>query len=627
MAGLKIWSVVISCLSCSLLTGCLWVGSVVKNEVNEHWPPITSYDQRMRSVEVSYAALNSMSAPGLAIVLQEDVFKTLAAYFADERLKAKPFTITGIKDIEINNILIAFDEQKIGVSADFSMVVEEYEAKLVGSVSGSISPAFSNDYLALFLAFDHLRLDDVYLYRGCFCNVAIKPLVAVINLALNSFCDNLNGAVFKEPVNVPLNLNKLTSLDPTTLATYLKGCSLKSKGIPFNIRPGKPAVLVNKNELLIISDIVGSTVDKRIANPAVYRHADKLTAKNTTYEEFQEKYHEFSKVFLDTMKRGFDPVLGSPANAILVTKKSLSFSLNEAFLSPNLHLQCNNVFAINNLPFSQDIQLLENKLPHCGELAHSVCHRDCPDCHWHDLPCKARRLKCLAAEKLCLTEKLAMCIPARAALAFINGALHLGHVSGELAVSVDSVTGEIRRVAFSEAMDRLSLHSHVSAQGKAWARIHVNPKNVGHLACIAPFQKSFDVKMSLSPQDLTLGGTITHASLPDGRLELRLTTDETKLRIRSYPSLYHQIVNDPGMHLNCHLLVFSLACLNNVENVIPGETFHSEELSFVLSGEKDFTFEAKDFAIRIDELKIGKDGLVYALTPYWGDKSLGFFVK
>ncbi len=567
-----------------LATGC----SHVVRKINEQWPPKTSCDAQLSSVNAATADLSSFTAPAAAYVgvAGEDISGPLVNVI-------EPL-VPGVHDLKILT-----GQQEIVASFGFSGQFVEEKVFAAGDAILHASMRVEGTHLVIEPTFEQIKLSRVRYRKSDFPDEDL--LIPLLNAALKAFIANINSAIPLQKIQ--LSTRFVHDFDPNVLLRGQQNVeSVYGKPVRIDIAIGRSSILIDPDGIHVLAELVNRPPDSTFMTPT----ASVATSATCDLPTFPQKFDAFKSAFV--AKAGAD--LGS-AEDLAWTKTAAAVRKSFIAESLNFYGQSTCVDGVGNctefgltyavprtdVDFKETLKTDPEPDLKCGQnyppFQPDACNagpcdatRGCPgSCEWWDGGCHAWKPVCealKASEKLaCETAeagKKAACEAnnqlrrvtyeaeksARIAGCQLNQKwLHewaetdVGDVAGRL--TLDGTKARLGLHGFSVANDLSSIRisSTAEARSDVTANIEFLPKNIGHVLCQARWNARVNAVATGSKLTRDLDASLTPVSGQDGALvlEARPNAQEFQLKLTP-PPVVALLTQNPHVVVACAPAVF-----------------------------------------------------------------------
>lgn len=235
-------------LSCALLVLPLFGCQTIYKEVNATWPPKDTVQKQFDATTRAVADLAAMRSPNAFVTLKTTDWKPhLEALLLDQ------FP-------EIKSVDLASGRQELIAEVKFSgafQLENGDKIQLAGTVKINLAASFNGSKVTLDPSFS-----QIVLTRASYRRVTIpKELVSWINKALNSFINNINGAIGTYGFDVRTDL--FAQFTPDTV--FDGSSNVQSPyGNPIKITVGMPtaALLVDVDGISLLAELVATSPER-----------------------------------------------------------------------------------------------------------------------------------------------------------------------------------------------------------------------------------------------------------------------------------------------------------------------------------------------------------------------------
>jgi len=415
-----------------VVIGIFFINSVnLSDLVNDHWPPISTLDQRYHSIEESVSIITKQGfiTDVLVSISESDLKKQALPLIENNRKKIENIKINGISNIKLNDVMISFLPQGITAFLDVQFKIDNLDLTIGVTASGDVAIVPKENGVVLKPALTNLEIKPVSRIKGRWLLIKNPKdkLLSQLTTILESLLVNINGVAFKNGFHIPFDLSITENFSPKKIKTNKK-INITGDDIPLKISLPSLAVYVNESSL----NILGSTANQPNVNSAV------ATSTQVTEELLLSGFQKLTTAVNTSLFKSFGDEfsLKKTTSTVVVRKGMLSSIINKSLNSLNIGLSMKDFLTIpklgapdNSNKFSQDIAVHDKQtLPSCKGLyrdfhgeacdnpcsyAHIICEKPCnlPDCNKsYSLPscdygCKWSKPKRCAKEAACKVER------------------------------------------------------------------------------------------------------------------------------------------------------------------------------------------------------------------------------
>ena len=645
----------------------------ITNNINEMWPPLSTFDQQNISAKNAYLHLSQSKNLNAVLRIKSKDFYLLA----DEALKKQEKFITNIKTDEIENISItktkfSLINQAIKVMSDFSFYIKEFNTTIKGKISGAAGLNCDTQNIVIQPTFSHVNINkiDRNNRNQIIAEIGEKAAIEFINKCIKKFINNINGILVRNPFLVPVDTAFSKSLTPRDLLKDKIESNISGDNIVFETFPARYIIYINKNAITIMIVDLNDNNDKIIHNES-YQSFESLNS--LLNQRLAENGFQFKK---------------NNITAFYAKSEYVARILNNGFEHININIKKNNFVSIPEKDqfFSEEVRFHDRqRLPSCSGLRRQFenyscdknCKQDkcsgpcrkenCPSCKplklWKSdcgdrIACEARnaarkagcvacktakaaeKAACDAREVACKTRREAQratlkaenelrvsrCEANKLILKFVDGFTKVGEIKGQFKIIDSDLNLNINKLHISNDLKKLSLEANLFANAKTWLRVYVNPEAMGHIACLWNFRKTLENTVSVSFQKRVFNAALTvHQNDNQGGIILTGKTEHEIIDADLKPIPYKQLVNDPGFVLNCSLMSLAMPLISGVQLLRGKDIPNSLKAIF---GDYDIKIDSKSFNILLKPVKIGSNkGLNFVLNPIYKENYIGFVKK
>jgi hypothetical protein len=377
--------------------------------------------------------------------------------FLQDQLRAA--VATQVPDVTLRRVEPG--KQAVYLECDFDREFPEVPARIAGRVGFYTIPSIVNNELILRPALTNIRIRNIK-YRG---TVAGDSVVSVLNAALNTFINRINGQIQEQ--HIPLNIPLIKSIDPSRIFANTPNISnVTGAPVTFDIKIEQAVAFSEPGALHVLASLtppfeapprqapqmaantdcsqpvdtalpgcnsncgfdvrcIAEKVSCELRKEAVKRQNDLrqaewtrrcagATAVPVVDRDLEKSFDQLKKSFDATVQREFDvpPAAIAARSYVAVNRKFVAQVVNTGFRSPNV---CGTYTApFFRKQFSDDLLTPPPPDLRCVENARSCSINQpcdthpCPErgcdsnCDWWDLGCHGRKLDC---ERLKAMEK------------------------------------------------------------------------------------------------------------------------------------------------------------------------------------------------------------------------------
>jgi len=655
--------------------------NIITNAVNEKWPSLNTLDQQKAAANKVYATLSNARLLNAALQVDSKTFKLLIdEAFKRNKLKLSRLSVEGIRDIAISNADFSLVDQAVEVGIDFEFIISKYDLKLKGFLSGLAGISSNAKNIEIHPALSHVRLNNIdgKKEKSIISDMGTEGAIRFVNLIINRFLDNINGAFISEPLLIPIDIVFAKNISPSDLIKADGFTVTSENNISFQTDSTNFITYITEKGIIIFA------ADARIEGTTEKIGSDTNILKNLT-----------SLMHRKIEESGFD--LHNGKTSFSVRKGFVAKIFNEGLENIDVKLHKKNFVEISEKDqfFSEEVRFHDRqRLPSCSGLRRSFknysCDRNCRQgscdgpCKMKDCPscsskkvftnilkgnfnwvkdcskraaceaenavrktgcalCKtakvAEKAACDAKEAACKTkreaERVALkaeneirvgkCNTNRLALKFVDGFTEVAELSGQFKITSSDLNVRVSKLNVSEDLSMLSVVTALSASANTWLRVNVNPEGLGHIACIWKFRKTLENTVSASFHGRPIKITLSVEKDQNGGLFLTGATQKEIIDMDLKPIPYLQLVNDPGFVLNCTLMTMAMPAIAGVQLLRDKDIPKPLKAIF---GDYEIEIDSKSFRLPLRPVTIGDDeGFNLTLNHNWTASYIGFDVE
>lgn len=616
------------CLSL-ILVAALLGGCTLRQEINRHWPPISTDEYRDRAISAADATLDDLIRVDGAAHLARD---TLSQHLAPAVMAQLP---------SVRGIDVSTREQQLIAEVPFDHEFAAEKVRVKGEATIHLAAAIQDQHLVLQPSFSRLRVSSIV-----FHDRKSKLGAEILTALLETFLQNVNGAIAAQ--RVELDFGVLQDVVPRNLLGSLPHLSELS-GSPLHVE-----VLLEQAAILI--DNAGVHLAAKLSEggaPIAVRSSARFATRPPSFAEFAARF----RARLD-QDLGETPTNVWERTGIAVSKRYLSGQLNYVLRNPGLcatfrppgQLQrFNDLLRLDHAP---DLKCEDGAKQHscsidmdCTPTRDCNPHWNCPDCQWYDAPCHALKTGCeldkaryrgqceigKTAEKTscegtkewlridCEREKAARklgCLANQAWLTAWTGA-HVGRIEGSATIGDISARLCLLNASMAEDLSSLTLSTTLEAIARVSAEFVYTPLDAGHIACVAQWGGSIKAAVGVPPSSLPLRATIDE--FVDGsRSSLELRSASQKLTLRTVPPPMLALLRE-----NPHALV---VCAPAAVLGLIGVTVSPKIRADLLRSDFPVSLPEQQFRFSLADVDMTVAGHAVTLHPEWVVRAVRFVV-
>jgi hypothetical protein len=548
------------------LSGC----SLFKQVIDRIFPPVTSLSQRYASVEANMLQAQTFDANIGAYIKGK-----LLSEMTEKELK-KIASVSGGQAIQVDtfNPQVHLIPQGIMIDADFDGVVKDYEARVKGKLSGMVSLSFSGDQLQVRPALEGLKLSKLRFENGKPVGVDVAALV---NTAVKTFVDNINGAFAQKPIVVDLKWSRIEKVDLTSLITD-PSIEVKAQTRAIKRHFAGSLIRIDSDGVAFLVRLENSSVN--IVKENEFPSQD--SGGQVSSERFKKRFQEYSNIFRQKWEVHLDPLEAKVPIELYVSKTELASLLNTVTNQP-LSLEYSYALPASN--FNEVVEAKKSQVD-CQKVyepfrrkryKRSSCDWSCRIC-WDpcslvgscrqcadDPICKANRIACnvkeeakvaednieyeleLAQHKLDQEARVAACNVWRETTSI----LAVGRFAGEVK-STGKVQVKVDGIQVDAMLNKVVLTNfQADVVGGAKMEMKITPHDLGHIFfCVAPTRLAFNgrytVQVPTSTQQIGIG------SVREGNdLVMQIQLPELNYKAELNPSPLEALITDADFVAKC----------------------------------------------------------------------------
>jgi hypothetical protein len=206
---------------------------------SEHFPPITPVDNQLAAVKGAAREIEDLGSALLYVALSQ---RDLQAHLPED-IRSKTADATGVT--------VKLGQQEVIVSAGFDLRLSQDDIRVRGEAEAHCAASVEESVLVLRPSASKVQIQRID-YRG---DKAPELVIEAINLALDTFLSNLNGAIQSQ--RVPLELRSVQVVDTAQLLNGLEVVSgAQVSRISVDVALGKSAVLIDPEGIHVLADAV-----------------------------------------------------------------------------------------------------------------------------------------------------------------------------------------------------------------------------------------------------------------------------------------------------------------------------------------------------------------------------------
>lgn len=639
-------------LCCLISSGC----TVLSNEVNKNWPPLTTKQQQLQAINESNEN-RITQADAMLFLSSEDFIKLTkeASNIYLKKISGKNIGNTSIEEINIINISPV--KQGALISGAFKLNLLKYNIKISGEITGIAAVAAQDNQIKIFPAFSHIKLnaislsDEIKLLKN-FGNAAAINFTTNV---LNEFVGNINGSIAKDPIIIPIDLIFSKNINPENLTKSIIPAPSINKELNVTVSMNSYLPLIDEQGIIFLA------TNKKENRKPIHNNSGDL---NSVFSDYSEYVTHITSTQLDV---NLDQLRNT---TFLVNKKYFSTIFNKATEGLAIEFKKSDFIEIpeNDRKFNQPVEFHKpDRLPSCHGLytdcatctqdsCSGPCRTDnCEDCTPRRFPyvpnplCLARSAACqaenaarIAGCTICRTTaisekaicdagvvacrvlreaKVAECKALREGTKIINDLKNLANLDGEFSVKNSNLHATASQLKFNDDLSKFSIVGDIHASADTWLKVHVTPNALGHIACLFPFQKTLETYASASINDKNFTASIKTIANINNSITLKAVTDPVIAQVNLMPPPYFQLIQDPLFILNCSFLTMAMPTIAGVELLAKKDVPDALKLMF---GELQINIESKEFDIEIKPVSIGIGDNKLILKPTINPKTIGF---
>lgn len=590
------------CLAASLV--CLTLGACgdpLKEQVDQHFPPINRTEEALKSLEASKATLAGLKNQNVLISLAEsDLEGSIASVLAKE--------VPEVKDPKLS-----FGPQRILLEAKLDKTFTDQNIRVKGDVEGYAIVSTDPTDVVLTPIFNSIKVRELD-YKS---NKTADVLAPILNAALDKFIDNVNGQI--KPVKVSLNLSHSFMFDLAEEIRKVPGViQVEAPKIDLTLTLAGASILVDNDAIRALGAMVAGADNPTPAEmletcqgPPPAAGAERegferacqsiLAARaepvqtNAIQDRTDAGFEREFKVFRTAVLNAGLAMLGEgtqmpQTSYVVISKSFLASTLNSTFADPAIHVVMTVKPPIQEfhndirLEKSPDLKCTQNERPcniddHCqrGSCDGWPCNYDCKwyqaDCHGRKLGCEinkaavlqacnteqdikygacqtSERLKKLDCERLKVMER----VGCKANQDWLNywSEKKLGHVNGKIHVE-GKIDGLLNSLKIADDFTSIDVGMALTGVASIAADLQLVPANEGHLACQAKWNGRVNAAAIFTDQDLSVSGGIRFEN-PAGDKPARLVfaIPEREVEVQVAPPPFFALTSqNPDLAVSC----------------------------------------------------------------------------
>jgi hypothetical protein len=374
-----------------ILSGVFYSLDSLSKQVNELWPPLTTYAVRYTSTQKNLSIVNDEQfVPDVLVSLtRNEILKQSKPYIEDIKKKASKINVDGLSELKLNDVKLLPIEQGVMVKVDTQFTIDEIGLTVNAVAIGDVAFEASINAFTMRPVLSQININPINSVKDKWIVLRYvrNNLVESISGMLSSLIDNLNGIFLKDGFTIPVDLSITKQFSLSDIKNK-DNISIAGSDVEMNYAlPSFAFFITNQSINLMASTQKGDQSGKQI-----------ITPKDISSQQFMSEYKKLQDAVTQKLDKtyGKEFTLKQPKTTAVVRKAMLANVINRTMSDLDINISAKEVIVVPdpNKPaddnkFFEEIKLhKDQKLPDCSGLRRQFKGEAC------DNPCSYSHINC-----------------------------------------------------------------------------------------------------------------------------------------------------------------------------------------------------------------------------------------